>query len=623
MNDAPKLPAPLARPKLELRKIIALVGLETRRRWVALVLLAAITSIVEVIAALLIFTLLGLLAGPDTGVVLPLIGDLRARFPALAEPQGLMTAAAVIGTFFVIRGGVYLTQSYLQNRAAYGTSALLAKRLLEGYLRMPYEAYLSRNSAELIRNAHESTIFLAAWVLFPAILLASEAVVILTLAVVLIVSAPLVALATFFFFLAVVLALLKVVQPRLHRLGQSLQRLSTASLKALQQTLQGLREIRLLGREAFFEQDFARTRKDLALTYASHGLLRDVPRVTLETSVLIALLVFIALQAYSGDTLGENATLLGMFGYAAFRVLPSTNRIVNALQSLKFAGPLVDALYEDVKLIPATFVASPMRPTTPVHLDSLELRGVSYRYPGMDTDALAGIEQRIVRGEWVAFVGETGSGKSTLLDLILGLVEPTQGTVYINGVPLDKSKRAWQASIGLVPQNVFLLDDTIRGNIGLGQDVESIDDQALSSAVEAAVLEDFLATLPDGLETVVGERGVRLSGGQRQRIAIARALYRRPQVLVLDEGTAALDPNTEAQLMSNLGRWKNLTLINVAHRITMIEKCDRVVMLSNGEVKASGRYEELLNQNPAFHSLMQSTQRQPGVSPASVDTKHP
>lgn len=585
------------------RNILVLLEPGTKTKWVILILLAVFVSALEVVAAVLIFVLLGLIASPGAAITVPLLGNLEELFPGFSNSTGLVQILALIAAFFLVRGGVYLLQSYLQNRLSYATGSRLGRRLLRGYLAMDYSTFLQRNSAELIRNAHESTLALASYVLLPGIVLAAELFVTLTLCAVLLVTSPLAAGSAFLFLGGLVLVILRVVQPRLLRAGRLVQDMTTRSLHSLQQTLLGFRDIRVLGREPFFEDEFAKSRQRLADTYAIRGVLIDTPRVALETSVLLVVLFLVGLNVARGDSLDESTTILGLFGYTAFRILPSINRIVNNLQSLKFAAPLVDDLFQEV--IAADHKRRPEPEVMALgDFQLLELRDVSYRYPGADRDAVSRVNLTIERGQSVGFVGATGSGKSTILDLMLGLLEPSSGSIRVNNEPLPSSPRKWHKSLGVVPQTIFLLDDTIRENVALGVGREAADDERVREALQIAQLWSFVETNPSGLDTMVGERGVRLSGGQRQRLAIARAMYRRPEILIFDEGTSALDNRTESEVMSAIRRQgQGLTLITVAHRLTTIKECDVVYLINDGRIAASGEFDELLRASEDIQTL--------------------
>lgn len=599
------------------KKVVLLLGVGSRNRWVGLILLAILVSVLEAAAALIIYVLLAILTAPGTDVVVPVIGSLQEKLPQLLEPQGLLTAVSIAAVFFAARGVIYLVQSYLQNRLAYGTGSELARRLVRGYLAESYANHVSRNSAERIRNAHESTLGLAAYVLLPGIALAAEAFVTLALAVVLFLTSPLVAGGAFLFLAILVLLLLRLGQPRLLAMGRLVQDYTTISLNSLQQTLIGFRDIRVLGKEEFFEEEFASTRQRLARAYSVRGLLIDLPRVALETSVLFMVFGFIAFQILSDQPLAESTTLLGLFGYVAFRILPSVNRVVNNLQSLKFAAPLIDQLYGDA--VSAEAVASaPSEADSFGPFESIEFRNVSFRYPGADADALSDVSFSIIRGQSIGIVGRTGSGKSTLLDLMLGLLEPTRGSITVNAKNLSGWSRAWHRKLGFVPQTIFILDDTIKRNIALGRNDSDIDERLVEEAARIAQLDDVLQCAPHGLDTPVGERGVKLSGGQRQRLALARALYRSPEVLLFDEGTSALDSQTELAFLGSLAMVNDdLTLVNVAHRVSTIRGCDVVILLTNGRIEAAGTYASLLEESQTFRALTQEGPGAPAPGPAA------
>jgi ABC-type multidrug transport system fused ATPase/permease subunit len=295
---------------------------------------------------------------------------------------------------------------------------------------------------------------------------------------------------------------------------------------------------------------------------------------------------------------------MGLFAVAGFRLLPGLVRISNSNQALQGGIPALQ-LVLDALALPAT-------PPDPVALDpatvfrsGLVLRDVSFRYPGADVDALTDVDLEVSPGDTVALVGPSGAGKSTLIDVVMGLHPPTGGELLVDGRPMGELRAAWQRGIGLVPQDIFLLDATIAENLAFGDRPDEIDRAALEEAVEMAQLGDLVAELPAGLGTVVGERGVRLSGGQRQRLGIARALYRRPRLLVLDEATSALDSVTEAKITGTLRALRGrLTIITIAHRLSTVRDADRLVLMAEGRVVDEGPFEQLRARNDSFRRLI-------------------
>jgi ATP-binding cassette subfamily C protein len=295
-------------------------------------------------------------------------------------------------------------------------------------------------------------------------------------------------------------------------------------------------------------------------------------------------------------------SVLALFAYTGFRVVPSANRIMLNVGYMREAHPWIRGMDEDMRRLkpPATRT---YEPAPPMLQATLACEDVSFRYEDAPAPALDHISFTITRGQSIGIVGPTGAGKSTLVDLLLGLLAPTSGRVLIDGQPLDGRERAWQRQIGYVPQDVYLLDDSLRRNIAFGIPDSAIDEQRLANAVSLARLDEVVAGLPNEMETVVGENGVRLSGGQRQRVAIARALYHDPQVLVFDEATAALDNQTEREVTDAIANVHGLrTVIAIAHRLSTVKGCDQLIYLRDGRIAGLGTYDELIRV-PGFRQL--------------------
>ena len=589
-----------------IRRCLQLIDANHKGRWVMLVAIALLVGLFELGAAVLIFVLLGLVAADGAPLSLPIIGDLRERFPNVEEPKLIGTLAVVMAVFFVARGGLYLFQSYLQNRVVHNAGTAMSTALLRNYLSMPYALHLRRNSAELIRNAYYSVLDVVMHALVPMVSLASEGLLVLSILVALLVTAPQVTVLVVALLAPVTLLLARAVQPRMQKLGSLNQDAATESLKAIQQGLGGVREIKLLAREEHFESTFAMGRSRLASSLYRRALLQDVPRVAIETAVMLFILAFLGMTVWREGSLGNTVAVLGLFAYSILRVLPSLNRILSHLNNLRFGLAAVENVYDDFILSSARDRSS----TDGAELrfeNALEVDHVHFRYPGADEDVLVDVSFSVRRGESIGIVGTTGSGKSTLVDVLLGLLTPTSGDVLVDGVSVIENPQPWHRLLALVPQTVFLLDDSIRRNVAFGLPDPEIDDQAVADALRTAQLRSFVQGLPDGLDTTVGERGIRLSGGQRQRVAIARALYRKPAILFLDEGTSALDNETESQLVASLHDLKGgRTLFTVAHRLSTVAGCDRIIVLEEGRVADIGGYEDLIARSQAFQRLARS-----------------
>jgi ABC-type bacteriocin/lantibiotic exporter with double-glycine peptidase domain len=580
------------------------VGPERRTRWLGLVVIATTVSLFEAAGAVLVFWLLGTVTGD---------GEPRVDIPPFSWIPGwsdgsganLMWPAAMVGTFFLVRAALTLLQTYVQNRVAHQVGVEASTRLLRGYLSMPWTFHLGRNSAELIRNMYQSVHEVVVSVLAPAVDAVSETLLVAAILVILIISAPSITLGSIAIIGALLWVSLRWVQPRLVRLGAVNQREAQTSLVMLQQSLEGLREIRLSGTETYFVSRFATMRGRLARTRYLRATLSVVPRVTVETVLMLAIVGFLMVSVVQDGSGRDALAVLGLFAYGSLRVLPSLNRVVADVNSMRFGGVALSHVAADLELVERSGRGQGAQPASRLDFrESIRLESVSLTYPGTEQPALRDVNLEIRRGESIGIVGPTGGGKSTLLDVLIGILRPTGGRVTVDGQDLHGREPDWWASLGAVPQQVFLIDDTLRRNIALGIEDDAVDEVAVREAVTLAQLDTTVDELPDGLETVVGERGVRLSGGQRQRVAIARALYHRPDILIFDEGTSALDTNTERELIAAIDRLRGqLTLVIVAHRLATVRGCDRIVLVERGRVEGTGAYDDLFARSAGFRRL--------------------
>jgi ATP-binding cassette, subfamily B, bacterial PglK len=591
-----------------LRQTYDLVGRDGRKRWLLLVGLAVAVSLFEIVGAVLVYVLLALVVDPGGSIDLPLVGDLSELSPVTDETTLTLAVVIAMGAFFLLRGALRVGATYVQARVAHNAGARLSKRLVEGYLRWPYVAHMRRDSSELIRNAHTAVLEMIQNAVVPVIKITAEMILVLGMLAVLTAIAPTATAMAVLVVGGAAGVLLAVVQPKLKRLGQLDHGAAQATLGSLQQSLHGVRDIKLLGREQFFARAYGQSRLEMARARYLHWTAAQLPTVVIETALLGFILIFFGLAIVRGGAAQELLSVLGLFAYVGLRLQPSLRDVVAGLNSLKFESAPLQALHDDLRAVTTAEVPTDGPPLP--FKERICLEGVVLRYEGADVDALKGIELTIRAGEHVGICGPTGGGKSTLVDVLTGLLPPTDGRVTIDGTDLRSHARAWQRNLGTVPQMVFLVNDTLRRNIALGVEENEVDEQALLEAVRLSQLEEMVAALPDGLDSQVGERGLRLSGGQRQRIAIARALYSKPSVLIFDEGTSALDNATEAALMQAIEQLRGeRTVILVAHRLSTVRNSDRVVFLEQGRLTGLGRYEDLVATHAAFKNMAGSTDR--------------
>lgn len=589
------------------RRAFRMIEPGSRGRWWLLIVLAVCVSILEMGGALLVYVLLEMVVNPTGAIVLPVIGDVRALAPEVGHDQLLLGTLIVMGAFFVFRGLVKIGSKYAQYRVAHNAGARLSNRLVEGYLQMPYAAHLQRNSAELIRNSVKAVDELVVGIYIPIIKVVGESLLLVGILAVLLTVSPIATLLAIVVVGGAAALLLLVIQPRMKRIGRTSHELSKRTLRSLQQSLRGIRDVKILHRERFFAREFARDRVRFARARYLRSTAIALPTVVIELALIGFILLFFGFVVVSGADSQSALSILGLFGYAALRLQPSLQQVVSGLNEIKHAAAPLDDLYVDLETLGMERIPSEGSVEPLPFRESLTLSNVSFRYEEADQPALRDINLTIHPGEQIGICGPTGGGKTTLVDLMTGLLAPTKGRITVDANDLGDHVRAWQRNLGVVPQMVFLTDDTLRRNIALGVPDRQIDQEALQEAVEMAQLSEFVATLPKGLETTVGEAGVRLSGGQRQRVAIARALYRRSSVLVFDEGTSALDNATEASLMDAIESLRgDHTVILIAHRLATVRKCDRVVFVEGGGIEGVDTFAALQRENERFR-LMAAT----------------
>jgi ATP-binding cassette subfamily C protein len=406
----------------------------------------------------------------------------------------------------------------------------------------------------------------------------------------------------------VVLLIQRQVKPRLVAIGAQVEEASAESIGAIQQSLGGVRDIKLLEQEDAFARQHLLARLTISDSNTRSAVLGQFSPLAIETSVILALVTVFVFATAGGGSEARTLATLATFAYVGQRIGPILTSLVGFFNGLSKHQKLVNNVNDDVALIRdwRSVVAHESEDEHRGRRFEREVRleQVRFAYGPDAPEVIHGIDLAIRRGEFIGICGPTGGGKSTLLDILVGLLQPTSGQVTVDDVPLGPMPRWWWSQLGVVSQSVFLTDDTVRGNIAFGEEPDDIDEERLARCVQRAQLDDVVLALPQGLDTFVGERGVRLSGGQRQRVAIARALYREPEVLILDEGTSALDGATERALVAAIDEaTDNRTLITIAHRISTIREADRIIVIGDGRIQDVGTHDELLERSDLFRAL--------------------
>ncbi|MSY29246.1 MAG: ATP-binding cassette domain-containing protein [Actinobacteria bacterium] len=565
----------------------AILTQKERRNLIWIFSLMLFGTVLETFSLGLVVPVVGLLTKSEYLKSHPRINELL-NYPS--QTQFVVGAMLLLVLVYVVKSIFLIGSLWVQYGYSTAVTKRLGRTLFENYLKQPFTFHLQRNSATLIRNSQNSASVMSGTI-DPILSIAADALVTTGMMVLLLVIEPKGTIITILVFALSSFALRRFSSRRIRLWGEAQNFHKGKIIQHLQQGFGGVKDVKILGRENYFVTQYSDHLDGNANVLRRFSLAQAVPRFGLEILMMIGLASLVSTMVLSGQELTGILPVLGLFGASAFRLLPAVNRSILSAQTINLNRPLVDSVAADLGLSISTASMNNLHS----HLaSSISVQDLSFSYEMTATQALTEVSIDISRGEAVGLVGPSGSGKSTLVDILLGLLEPTSGRVLIDGSDIHDNLRGWQDQIGYVPQSIFLTDDTLRRNVAFGLPKDQIDDNALTSAIRSAQLEDFVASLPEGLDTIVGERGVRLSGGQRQRIGIARALYNNPDVLVLDEATSSLDTETEHGVMQAVQALQGKkTVIIVAHRLSTVEYCDRLYRLENARIVDEGTFSEV------------------------------
>jgi len=561
----------------------SLLDLSEKKNSVILLILIAISMLLETLGIGLVIPVLSLLTQSDIVVRFP---ELQPWLDTLGNPSrtSMVIGALLILIFvFTIKNLFFIFLVWFQEKFTFNVHIRLSQYLFRLYLFQPYTFHLQRNSSELIRNINGEVGMFSAFGVSPAIMLISEILILLGICTLLLIIQPIGLIIAGSIMGFTGWLFLRTTHKKNTELGEKRQHHSGLIIQHLQQGLGAIKDVKLLGRESEFIKKFKEHNFENARSGRLQKVLQQLPRLWLEVLVIISLSALIFSMLIQGRALDDILPVAGLFAVAAFRLMPSISRILNAIQSLRYGLTVVDTLSNEVNLSNPDRIFYKQNNFS--FNNSIEFKNVTYSYPGSQKSSVIDISLKILKGESIGVIGASGAGKSTLVDILLGLLSANEGEVMVDGCNIQNQLRQWQNQIGYVPQSIYLTDDTLRRNVAFGISNDEINEDAVLDAACAAQIDEFIKGLPLGLDTVVGENGIRLSGGQRQRIGIARALYHKPNILVLDEATSALDTETEQEVMQAVRVLKGkITIIIVAHRMSTIEGCDRLYQLNDGRL---------------------------------------
>lgn len=511
-----------------------------------------------------------------------------------------------IVVFFAFKSAMnWKVQSYIY-RFSFTQEAKLAKRLMRLYLSAPYTYHLSKDSSYIINTVLSDVKKLSLGVFVPGLTIIANVTVITSLSILLLVSDPLVTVITLLFILPVFL-ILNTFRERIRGWGSEISRSNRNNARIIYESLGGIKEVKAIGCEDYFNDQLAIQCDRYVTASAENFSFKILPRMVLE-AVFIALLVGITLVVlFLQRDVSSMIATLGTFALVSVRLIPASSNLASSLINIRSKSYVVDKVYADIKELEEASKKSQLDlarfgqvETSRVSkslsfVNSIQLEQVTYAYPGNSQKALSSININIPKGQSVAFIGKSGAGKTTLVDVLLGILKPVSGDILIDGASVYGNLESWRKLIGYMPQSVHLIDDSLIKNVALGTPEPLIDHARLEQCIRSAQLSDVVANLSEGLQTRLGERGVRLSGGQRQRVGIARALYHGSDILIMDEATSALDNETEALITEAIKSLSHeRTIIVIAHRLSTIKHCDQIFVLDDGKLTKTGSYEEVV-----------------------------
>jgi ATP-binding cassette, subfamily B, bacterial PglK len=567
-------------------------------------------SCLEVIGTGLIGPFISLATNPDLVASNKLLSTIYQWLKLESQNQFLILLGCVIISIFYLKSFLSFNSQRFIFEFGFRQRGELAAKLMHRYLAAPYTFHLRRNSASLIQNITTETERFSNGVMMPVLTSISNAIVTLAL-VGLLVKTNVMAMVVIGGILIISYGLLESSKNKIARWGKECSDAHTEMIRLINHGMGGIKETRIIGCESYFEDKMKAQINQHSVSSSLALSFSNLPRYAIEAFLITFLVVFTFLFVSNsrGDVRSLNS-VLGIFALASIRLLPAVGNLVSSINGIRYNAYALDKIYLDLRELESDSISSPNKSISDTNSvnslsdskklvfpfkQSIVLDNITYSYPHVEKKSLDRISLTIEKGESIGLIGKSGAGKTTLVDSLLGLLIPQAGDIKVDGRSIYTNLRAWQNSIGYVPQSIFLIDDTLARNIAFGVEDRSIDLHRLHQTIAAAQLDELVEQLPHGLDTMMGERGVLLSGGQRQRVGIARALYHEREILVFDEATAALDNETEGSVTEAIKALSGIkTTIVIAHRLSTLEHCDRVYQLEKGHLVKSGSYREVV-----------------------------
>lgn len=575
-----------------LKKMNVLLDGKQKAKMGGIVVLMIIGAALEACSIGLVIPIITTLLDPEAVNGDGYLGDIYRFLGMKSTSQFTIVMLLVIIAAFVVKNVFLYFQNVVQLRFVYTNQFATSRRMMINFMERPYEYYLNADIS-VIQRSITSDVNNMYGLILSSLQLLSEIIMFLVLVIVLMTQDPMMILTIALLLVIVLLVIKCILKPIMIKAGEDNQEYYSGLYKWIDQSVMGIKEIKIANKESYFINEYSKCGAGYVGAVQKYNIYNATPRLLIETVCIAGLVLYLILQIASGKEVAAMITQIGVFAVAAMRLLPSANRINNYLTSISYFEPFFmgvsDNLQEEINDRNVNYDAEAYEARKEIKklpvLKKIELKDIVYKYPNTDVLIFNHADMEIPVGCSVGVVGTSGAGKTTIIDVLLGLLNIQEGSILADGVEVREHYEEWLKNIGYIPQTIFMIDASIRKNVAFGVPDEEIDDNKVWQALKEAQLDEFVRGLPEGLDTGIGERGIRLSGGQRQRIGIARALFEDPEVLVLDEATSALDNETEAAIMDSINRLHGRkTLIIIAHRLQTIEKCDMVYRVENGQI---------------------------------------
>ena len=577
-----------------MRSIFQIFDIFTKQqlRYCGFIVLAMIVgAMLEAVGIGAILPLISIMGQADFFLTHPEIGQIAEFMGIKSYIQFIMICAVGLIILYFIKNAYMAWEIKLQVGFSMRNQIKFSTELMSNYLSKEYLFHLNHNSANLLRNVNAGGAVIYSTMLMSTFALLTEIITAFTIWLMLVLIDAFTAVIVAGIMGTLMYGTVKAFRHNISKQAEIQNDCVAEYIKCVNQALGAIKETKVMRKEKYFLEEFSRTYRQYGEANSRYIFISQMPRIIIETMVVSGLLVMIVVKLAVGNAPEEIVPLLGVLALAAFRLMPSANRIISLFNTIKFQQPLFYELYPELMDIKErqeskkeTYYLS-VQPKLKFE-KSIQVNKLRFAYPEGRENVLRDISFSIGKGDFAGIIGPSGAGKTTFVDILLGLLKPSDGNIKVDGQDIFDNIRSWQANLSYVPQSIYLIDGSVKENIALGVAPENIDNALIEKSLHMAELYDFVSDLPEGMETRVGERGVKLSGGQRQRIGIARALYQQPEVLILDEATSALDNDTEKSITDTILKLKGqITIIAIAHRLSTLAECDYKIEFANGQAK--------------------------------------